>query len=157
MKCPRHTETYLYPPFFIFNTVRAVVKHDQRRPRRSLKVEVSSQVKLEFLGQIFVIQFDLKIQHSSPFLLLLVAVMGHVGLTPQSISVIGGFRAQGRTAVRARKLLDEALRLQDAGAFAIVLECIPPNVAVAITDAIEIPTIGIGAGGGNFRSGPCLP
>lgn len=77
-----------------------------------------------------------------------VAVMGHVGLTPQSISVIGGFRAQGRTAVRARKLLDEALRLQDAGAFAIVLECIPPNVAVAITDAIEIPTIGIGAGGG---------
>lgn len=148
MKCPRHTETYLYPPFFIFNTVRAVVKHDQRRPRRSLKVEVSSQVKLEFLGQIFVIQFDLKIQHSSPFLLLLVAVMGHVGLTPQSISVIGGFRAQGRTAVRARKLLDEALRLQDAGAFAIVLECIPPNVAVAITDAIEIPTIGIGAGGG---------
>lgn len=77
-----------------------------------------------------------------------VAVMGHVGLTPQAISVIGGFRAQGRTAARARVLLDEALRLQDAGAFSIVLECVPANVATAITDTLEIPTIGIGAGGG---------
>jgi len=77
-----------------------------------------------------------------------VAVLGHVGLTPQAISVIGGFRAQGRTAVRARAILDEALRLQDAGAFAVVLECIPANVATAITQALEIPTIGIGAGGG---------
>ena len=77
-----------------------------------------------------------------------VAVLGHIGLTPQAISVIGGFRAQGRTAARARSLLDEALRLQDAGAFAIVLECIPANVATAITEALEIPTIGIGAGGG---------
>jgi 3-methyl-2-oxobutanoate hydroxymethyltransferase len=73
--------------------------------------------------------------------------MGHVGLTPQAISVIGGFRAQGRTAVRARALLDEALRLQDAGVFAVVLECVPANVAKAITDSLEIPTIGIGAGG----------
>jgi len=77
-----------------------------------------------------------------------VAVMGHIGLTPQAISVIGGFRAQGRTAARARQLLDEALRLQDAGAFCIVLECVPSNVAEAITDTLEVPTIGIGAGGG---------
>jgi 3-methyl-2-oxobutanoate hydroxymethyltransferase len=76
-----------------------------------------------------------------------VAVMGHVGLTPQAISVLGGFRAQGRTAVRARQLVDEALRLQDAGCFALVLECVPANVAAAITDTLEIPTIGIGAGG----------
>lgn len=74
--------------------------------------------------------------------------MGHVGLTPQAISVIGGFRAQGRTAKRARELLDEALRLQDAGAFAVVLECVPSNVAAAITETLEVPTIGIGAGGG---------
>lgn len=73
--------------------------------------------------------------------------MGHIGLTPQAISVIGGFRAQGRTALRAREILDDALRLQDAGAFCVVLECLPPNVASAITDALEIPTIGIGAGG----------
>eukprot|EP00581_Thalassiosira_minuscula_P016057 CAMPEP_0183725642 /NCGR_PEP_ID=MMETSP0737-20130205/21074_1 /TAXON_ID=385413 /ORGANISM="Thalassiosira miniscula, Strain CCMP1093" /LENGTH=307 /DNA_ID=CAMNT_0025956701 /DNA_START=569 /DNA_END=1492 /DNA_ORIENTATION=+ len=77
-----------------------------------------------------------------------VAVLGHVGLTPQAISVIGGFRAQGRTAARARSILDEALRLQDAGAFAVVLECVPGNVAAAVTNALEIPTIGIGAGGG---------
>ena len=74
--------------------------------------------------------------------------MGHVGLTPQAISVIGGFRAQGRTATRARALLDDALRLQDAGVFAIVLECVPANVAAAITETLEVPTIGIGAGGG---------
>ena len=77
-----------------------------------------------------------------------VAVMGHIGLTPQAISVIGGFRAQGRTAIRAREMIDEALRLQDAGAFSLVLECVPDNVAKAVTDALEIPTIGIGAGNG---------
>lgn len=73
--------------------------------------------------------------------------MGHVGLTPQSISVLGGFRAQGRTAVRARAVLDEALLLQEAGCFAVVLECVPANVAAAVTESLEIPTIGIGAGG----------
>jgi len=77
-----------------------------------------------------------------------VAVMGHVGLTPQAISVIGGFRAQGRTASKARSLLDEALRLQDSGAFAIVLECVPEFVATKVTETLEIPTIGIGAGAG---------
>jgi 3-methyl-2-oxobutanoate hydroxymethyltransferase len=77
-----------------------------------------------------------------------VAVLGHVGLTPQAISVIGGFRAQGRTAIKARAVLDDALRLQDAGCFAVVLECVPANVAAAITETLEIPTIGIGAGGG---------
>lgn len=76
-----------------------------------------------------------------------IAVMGHIGLTPQAISVLGGFRAQGRTAWRARELVDEALRLQDSGAFAVLLECIPSNVASAITETLEIPTIGIGAGG----------
>lgn len=75
-----------------------------------------------------------------------VAVMGHIGLTPQAISVLGGFRAQGRTAVKARALLDDALALQDAGAFAIVIECVPPAVAHAISEAVEIPTVGIGAG-----------
>lgn len=74
--------------------------------------------------------------------------MGHVGLTPQSISVLGGFRAQGRTAIRARQVLDDALRLQDAGVFACVLECVPDNVATAITETLEVPTIGIGAGPG---------
>ena len=75
-----------------------------------------------------------------------IAVMGHVGLTPQGISVLGGFRAQGRTAVKARSIIDDALALQAAGAFALVIECVPSIVAKAVTDAVKIPVIGIGAG-----------
>ena len=74
--------------------------------------------------------------------------MGHVGLTPQAVSVIGGFRAQGRTADQAEVLLEDALRLQDAGCFGVVLECVPANVATSITERLDIPTIGIGAGNG---------
>ena len=75
-----------------------------------------------------------------------IAVMGHVGLLPQSISTLGGFRAQGRTAQRALQILEDALRIQDAGAFALVIECVPSLVAENITEALEIPTIGIGSG-----------
>jgi 3-methyl-2-oxobutanoate hydroxymethyltransferase len=75
-----------------------------------------------------------------------IAVMGHIGLTPQGISVLGGFRAQGRTAVKARSIVDDALALQEAGAFALVVECVPPIVAKAVTEAVKIPVIGIGAG-----------
>ena len=75
-----------------------------------------------------------------------IAVMGHIGLTPQAIGVLGGFRAQGKTAAKARQLVDDALALQEAGAFAIVIECVPSNVAEVITKALQIPTIGIGAG-----------
>jgi 3-methyl-2-oxobutanoate hydroxymethyltransferase len=75
-----------------------------------------------------------------------IAVMGHIGLTPQSAIKLGGFRAQGRTAEAAIQLHDAALALQDAGCFAIVLEAVPAPVAARITDALEIPTIGIGAG-----------
>jgi 3-methyl-2-oxobutanoate hydroxymethyltransferase len=73
-------------------------------------------------------------------------VMGHIGLTPQSATRLGGFRAQGRTADAARRLYDDALALQDAGAFAIVLEAVPAAVAARITAALAVPTIGIGAG-----------
>lgn len=75
-----------------------------------------------------------------------IPVMGHVGVTPQSGTSIGGRRAQGRTAERALGLLSEALALQEAGCFAIVLEAIPARVAEAITARLEVPTIGIGAG-----------
>jgi 3-methyl-2-oxobutanoate hydroxymethyltransferase len=77
-----------------------------------------------------------------------IGVMAHVGLTPQSATKLGGFRAQGRTADAALKLLEDALALQDAGAFALVLEAVPSPVATRITEALEIPTIGIGAGAG---------
>jgi 3-methyl-2-oxobutanoate hydroxymethyltransferase len=75
-----------------------------------------------------------------------VPVMGHVGLTPQTATVLGGFKAQGRTAERAQQLLDDALALQEAGCFAIVLEAVPSPVARTVTEALAVPTIGIGAG-----------
>ena len=75
-----------------------------------------------------------------------IPVMGHVGLTPQTSTVLGGFKAQGRTAERARSLLDEAGALESAGCFSVVLEAVPPAVARAVTKTLEIPTIGIGAG-----------
>jgi 3-methyl-2-oxobutanoate hydroxymethyltransferase len=76
-----------------------------------------------------------------------IPVMGHVGLTPQTATVLGGFKAQGRSADQAKQLIDDALALQDAGCFAIVLEAVPSPVAKAASAALAVPTIGIGAGG----------
>ncbi len=75
-----------------------------------------------------------------------IPVMGHVGLTPQSMHAMGGFKVQGRQAEAALELIEDAKALQHAGCFAIVLEGIPVKVAEAITEAIDVPTIGIGAG-----------
>jgi 3-methyl-2-oxobutanoate hydroxymethyltransferase len=75
-----------------------------------------------------------------------IPVMGHVGLTPQTATVLGGFKAQGRTAGRAKELIADAQALQAAGCFAIVLEAVPEAVAHAATKALAVPTIGIGAG-----------
>jgi 3-methyl-2-oxobutanoate hydroxymethyltransferase len=77
-----------------------------------------------------------------------IPVMGHIGLTPQSATMLGGYKAQGRTAAKARQLVDDALALEAAGCFSIVLECIPARVAERITAALSIPTIGIGSGRG---------
>jgi 3-methyl-2-oxobutanoate hydroxymethyltransferase len=77
-----------------------------------------------------------------------IGVMGHVGLTPQSATVLGGFKAQGRTAEQARRLYEDALALEAAGCFAVVLEAVPAPVAARITEALSVPTIGIGAGAG---------
>ena len=75
-----------------------------------------------------------------------VPVMGHVGLTPQSATMLGGFKAQGRTAEKAERLYEDALALEAAGCFAIVLEAVPAAVAARVTGALSVPTIGIGAG-----------
>ena len=75
-----------------------------------------------------------------------VPVMGHVGLTPQTATALGGYRAQGRTAERARQVLEDALALQEAGCFSIVFEAIPAEVTDAIMEHMEVPIIGIGAG-----------
>lgn len=75
-----------------------------------------------------------------------IPVMGHIGLTPQSVNTFGGFKVQGKSELAAKKLIDDAILLEDAGAFSIVLEGIPEKVAELITNSVSIPTIGIGAG-----------
>lgn len=77
-----------------------------------------------------------------------IPVQGHVGLTPQSVNLLGGYRVQGRTAAAAKELLEDALALEQAGCFAIVIEGVPERLATYITERLSIPTIGIGAGSG---------
>jgi 3-methyl-2-oxobutanoate hydroxymethyltransferase len=75
-----------------------------------------------------------------------IPVMGHIGLTPQSVHTLGGFKVQGKGADEARRLINEAVALEEVGCFSIVLECVPAEVAAYITERVKIPTIGIGAG-----------
>src|SRR5215213_11222378 len=75
-----------------------------------------------------------------------ISVMGHIGLTPQSINQLGAYRVQGKTASAAQQLIEDAKAMEDAGAFAVVLEVVPREIARMITESISIPTIGIGAG-----------
>jgi len=75
-----------------------------------------------------------------------IPVMGHLGLTPQSVNQFGGFKVQGRDEAAAQQLIDDAVALAEAGAFAIVLECVPSELGARVTAAVDVPTIGIGAG-----------
>lgn len=75
-----------------------------------------------------------------------IPVMGHIGLTPQSVNMFGGFKVQGKNEKAAKELIDAAKRIEEAGAFSIVLECVPAKIAEIVTKEISIPTIGIGAG-----------
>jgi 3-methyl-2-oxobutanoate hydroxymethyltransferase len=75
-----------------------------------------------------------------------IPVMGHIGLTPQTISMLGGFKVQGKDAQAAQKIIDDALSLEDAGAFSVLLEAVPAPIAKRVTERLKVPTIGIGAG-----------
>ena len=75
-----------------------------------------------------------------------IPVMGHIGLTPQSVLALGGFRVQGKQLDAAQRIVDDAMALVEAGCFAIVLECVPDGLARMVTDSVPVPTIGIGAG-----------
>ncbi len=75
-----------------------------------------------------------------------IPVVGHIGLTPQSVNMFGGFKVQGKSAEQAQAIIDDARALEEAGVFAIVLECVPSELAKKITEVVNVPTIGIGAG-----------
>lgn len=77
-----------------------------------------------------------------------IPVMAHIGMTPQSVNAFGGFKVQGKSDEAAKQILEDALKIEDAGAFAVVLECVPAKLAQLISEKLTIPTIGIGAGAG---------
>lgn len=107
---------------------------------RLMKEGRAGAIKLEG-GKEIIPQVEAIVKASIP-------VMGHLGLTPQSVNTFGGYKVQGKSEETAKKLIDDAIALEQAGAFAIVLECVPESLAKLITDKISIPTIGIGAGAG---------
>lgn len=111
-----------------------------RNAGRLVKEGRAQAVKLEG-GAAFAGQIEAITRASIP-------VMAHIGLTPQSVNAFGGFKVQGKTQEAAQKLLDDARAVQRAGAFAVVLECVPAPLAARITQELSIPTIGIGAGAG---------
>jgi 3-methyl-2-oxobutanoate hydroxymethyltransferase len=109
-----------------------------RHAVRFIKEGGASAVKLEGTG--------LMLKRITAIVQAGISVMGHIGLTPQSVVALGGYKPQGRTAKEAGRLRDAALALEQAGCFAVVLEAVPAEVAARITEALTIPTIGIGAG-----------
>lgn len=107
---------------------------------RFLKEAHADAVKVEG-GAIRAELIDLLVKNGVP-------VLGHIGLTPQSIKEMGGYKVQGKTSEQARQLMDDAMAIEQAGAFAVVLECVPAELGEIISKALTIPTIGIGAGAG---------
>lgn len=121
-----------------FGSYQASPKQALRTAARFMKDGGAQAVKLEG-GQRVAPQVEALVAAGVP-------VMAHLGLTPQSVNVLGGYRVQGRGDEAAHRLLQDAKALQAAGAFAVVLEVVPSEVAAAVTAALHIPTIGIGAG-----------
>jgi 3-methyl-2-oxobutanoate hydroxymethyltransferase len=122
-------------PFMSYNTGR---EEAIRNAGRFLKEAGCDAVKLE--GGLEVVETVRAIVEAG------IPVMAHIGLTPQTVSKLGGFRVQGRDAETARRVLDSSRALEEAGAFSVVMECIPDRLAGLITRALRVPTIGIGAG-----------
>ena len=123
-----------------FMSYEATVEEAVRNAGRLMKEGRAAAVKLE--GGVRVAEQIRAIVKAG------IPVMGHIGLTPQSINVFGGFKVQGKSEEAARALLADAKAVEEAGAFAVVIEAVPAALAQMITDAVSIPTIGIGAGAG---------
>ncbi len=122
-------------PFGSFQTDMTAAK---RNATRLLKEAGATAVKIEGGGPMTDLVADL--------VRIGVPVMGHLGLTPQSVNQFGGFKVQGRTQDAADRIVDDIVALEAAGAFAVVIECVPSDVGRRATEAVDIPTIGIGAG-----------
>lgn len=124
-----------------FNTYQASVEQAIMNCGKVLQQTGASAVKMEGAGEEMAETVRRVVAAGIP-------VVGHIGFTPQSVHTLGGARVQGRDATNASRLVDEARRLEDAGAFSIVLELVPGELAGKITAAVTVPTIGIGAGAG---------
>ena len=123
-----------------FGTYQGNSKQALASAIRIMKETGADAVKLEG-GEEVIPQVEAIVKASIP-------VMGHIGLTPQSINAFGGYKAQGRDIASAKKLIRDAKLLEEAGAFSIVLECVPAELAAYVTESVSIPTIGIGGGAG---------
>jgi 3-methyl-2-oxobutanoate hydroxymethyltransferase len=121
-----------------FMSYQSSAEEGLRNAGRFLKEAGANGIKLEGAGPV--------VDLTARLVSIGVPVMGHLGLTPQSINQFGGFKVQGRTDTDAERMIAGARELADAGAFAIVLECVPSDLAARITKAVPVPTIGIGAG-----------
>ena len=121
-----------------FGSYQVSLEDGVRNAARFLQEGGATAVKVEGAGPV--------VDLTARLVSIGVPVLGHLGLTPQSVNQFGGFKVQGRTAEAADRLLDDALSLQQAGAFAVVLEAVPAEVGKRVTEALDIPTIGIGAG-----------
>jgi 3-methyl-2-oxobutanoate hydroxymethyltransferase len=134
----RGTERAIVVADMPFGSYQVTVEDAVRNAARILKETGATAVKLE--GGQEVAETVRRLTAAG------IPVMGHLGLTPQSVNQLGGYRLQGKTPAAAVKLLHDAKALEDAGAFAVVLETIPARVAECVTQRLEVPTIGIGAG-----------
>lgn len=134
----RGTERALVVADMPFGSYNSSIPGAVNNATRFLKEAGADAVKLEG-GRIMADTVEAIVNGGIP-------VMGHIGLTPQTATSLGGFKVQGKSAEAARQLMDDALALEDAGCFSLVLEAIPAPIAQKITDSVAIPTIGIGAG-----------
>lgn len=123
-----------------FMSYQVSVEDAVRNAGRLMKEGGAQAVKLEGGAEV-ALQIQAIVRAGIP-------VMAHIGLTPQSVNAFGGFKVQGKTEAAAKKLLDDARAVEEAGAFAITLECVPAKLAELVTQQVGIPTIGIGAGAG---------
>lgn len=122
-----------------FMSYQASVEQALRNAGRFLKESGADAVKVEGGGRLRIPAVRALVENGIP-------VLGHIGLTPQSIRELGGHKVQGRTEERAERLIEEATALDRAGVFAIVVECVPAALGERITRGVQVPTIGIGAG-----------